>query len=123
MLKELRTILIVDDSVLILERLVHILKKSVPNGNIIPAGTYAEAIGILENSPIDLALLDIHLQEQNGIDLLRVVKKRYPHVPVIILTNQSSKKVEEVCMSIGASYFLDKSRDFARIPELVPMLI
>ncbi|MBS1566429.1 MAG: response regulator [Bacteroidetes bacterium] len=115
-----KTILVVDDSPIILDRLSVKLRKLESAGSIHTANTYAGALEVLDKEPqIDIAVFDIHLEDKNGIDLLRVTRERYPHITVIMLTNQANEQVELRCRNLGASWFLDKSKDFTSIPQII----
>jgi len=114
-----KTILIVDDSRLILDRLVVTLQKLKNTGPVHSTRTYAGALQLLESEPIDIAVFDIHLEDRSGIDLLRVTREHHPSVVVIMLTNQANEQVEMTCKKLGAAWFLDKSNDFANILEII----
>ncbi len=118
-----KTILIVDDSALILDRLASMLQKLDNAGSVFAAQTFTDALKLLGETAIDIALFDIHLQDKSGIDLLRITQERHPGTIVIIVTNQASEETELVCKKLGATHFLDKSKDFFRIPQLVAALL
>ncbi len=64
---------------------------------------------ILLNKQIpDLLLLDINLPGQGGIDVLKIVRKRWPELPVIMLTaiDRIQKVVE--CIKLGATDYIAK---------------
>ena len=113
-----KTILIVDDSLFILERLMKMLQKLGTANLILTASNYGDAQQILQQTKIDITILDIHLQARSGIDLLRMARELYPDTLVIMLTNQVSEQVAIECKKLGADYFLDKSKDFAKIPVI-----
>jgi len=51
------------------------------------ANNGAELIGKLEeNSNIDVILMDIQMPEMNGITATEIIKKKYPHIRILILT-------------------------------------
>ncbi len=111
-----------DDSLFILERLMKMLQKLGAANLILTASNYSDAQQILERTKIDIAILDIHLEARSGIDLLRMARELYPDTLVIMLTNQVSEQVAMECKKLGAAYFLDKSKDFARIPLICATL-
>jgi len=117
-----KTILLVDDSPLILDRLIIMLKKLECAGDIHSAQTFSDAVLLLGSVVIDIALFDIHLHDKSGIDLLRETQERHPAVVVIVLTNQADEQVEQTCRKLGARYFLDKSKDFAQVPHIISSL-
>jgi DNA-binding NarL/FixJ family response regulator len=114
-----KTILIVDDSLLIIERLTDALKDHETVKTILTATDYAEAVKILEEKITDIVLLDIQLPGKNGIDLLKFIVKQYPDMKVIMCSNLSSDYYIKLCKEIGAKYFVDKSKDFELIPGIL----
>lgn len=117
-----KKILIVDDSLLILSRLVTLVEKSPVVESIFTARTCQEAIDILRSVHIDMALFDIHLPDKSGIELLRLTKGLFPDLCIIMFTNQSDPQVERTCLELGAQYFLDKSKDFPQLARLIDNL-
>jgi DNA-binding NarL/FixJ family response regulator len=119
----MRSLFIVDDSPLIIERLLGMLEGLVPPEQIAYAGSYGEALSLIDPNPPDILLLDVHLPDKSGVELLRVVRKRYPAVVVIMISNQSDDSYRSVCAALGALRFLDKSTEFEQIPGLILSLL
>ena len=114
-----KTLLIVDDSLLIIERLSDSLKDHEAIKKILTAGSYIEAVEVLSNQKADIVLLDIQLDGKSGIDLLKFIVKEYPDINVIMCTNLASDYYVKLCKKIGAPYFVDKSKDFELIPGIL----
>ena len=72
-----------------------------------PAGSYAEAIKIIETEKPDLLLIDIQLRgKKDGIDLATKIKEEY-HLPFIFLTaNADGATVERAKKTSPASYLI-----------------
>ena len=113
------TILLVDDSPMILERISEILKDVSCIITVKKAAGFEEAVAILFQSPIDLAMLDINLHGKNGIQLLSFIKENYPFVKTIMLTNQSDNFYRNLCKRLGSDSFIDKSNEFDQITDNV----
>lgn len=103
-------ILIVDDHGLVREGLIAILGRSEL------AATYLEAWdvpsvrqGLSQHPDVDLVLLDIHLPDCNGMDLLRNIQSRHPALPVIMLSAEYDGNTVRQAIDCGASGFLPKS--------------
>ena len=116
------SLLIVDSSHLIIERLIGIISDVQNIGKIFSANTYADAVGILKQAKVDILLLDIQLSGKTGFDLLKLVSKEFPETKIIALSNQVSQYHEKLCRELGASFFIDKSKDFDLIPEIIATL-
>jgi response regulator RpfG family c-di-GMP phosphodiesterase len=66
-----------------------------------------EAIGFLNQPDISLILLDMHMPDINGIEILKEAKKKYKGVKVVVLTGFSNEYKEEA-EKIGCDAFLTK---------------
>lgn len=82
------SILIVEDDENVTEALNDILSSQ--NYRISVARNTAQTLDILENDSIDLLILDVHLEEENGYDLCRKVRQ-FSDIPIIFLTACSSE--------------------------------
>lgn len=118
MLKE-KTILVVDDYTLIVDRLTALLRELDGVRDVLAAYSYAECVDILVHSKPDIALLDIHLPDRSGIELLDFIKSYHPSIGVIMISNQSNPHYRALCLDKGADYFVDKSNDFELLPALI----
>lgn len=119
-------ILIVEDSVSIAGRLKSMLTDLQITENVEVVANLASARQVLSMSVPDVVILDIHLQGEEpgvtGMDLLKIVRSKNKNTTVMMFTNYSDKQYRERCMQLGADYFLDKSTDFDRVPEIIKML-
>lgn len=110
-------VFVVDDSVVIRERLKRLLAELQKVHVIGEAGDAQLALAaILETRP-DVVLLDIHILNGNGIDLLSRLKREPVAPAVIILTDYPEYR--QLCLDAGADYFFHKSAEFE---QLVPAL-
>lgn len=119
--KPLPVILIVDDSIVVLNRFMQMIKEEGITYTMIYANSYKEAIHQLNQQKPDLNFFDISLPDGNGIDLLRLAGKMHPEAKSIMITNHFNDYYKDLCISLGAISFLDKSKDFERIPEYISM--
>jgi DNA-binding response OmpR family regulator len=84
-----------------------------------------EALETVKNSPIDLAILDIKLQGDNGLEVLRDVMEQNRGLKVIINTAYSSYRNDFTSWSADA--YIVKSSDLeelkSKVRELVPLVV
>jgi two-component system, response regulator, stage 0 sporulation protein F len=86
---------------------------------VILAGTGKEVLSRLEDADRfpDLIVMDIRMPEMNGIDTLRVIKEKYPHLPVILCSAYSEFKQD---FTVWASDdYVVKSSDLTELKEAV----
>jgi DNA-binding NarL/FixJ family response regulator len=112
-------ILLVEDSLLIIERLIGMLGEVDNVKLIIHAASYRETIRMMNEVRADVVLLDLNLPDKSGIELLQVIKTTQPQMKMIVLTNHATESYREICTGMGADYFFDKSNDFDKIPHVI----
>ena len=112
-------VLLIDDSVMVGARILHLL-STVPSLELLgQAKTVNEGLYLCQKTNPDIVFLDINLPDGTGIKLLKELKVRQPHTWVIMLTNSSSEFYRTKCAELGAEYFLDKTKDFHRIRDVI----
>jgi len=120
--KQRKVILIVDDSILIVERLLDFIGSIENIDEIKHADTYEKAELLFRQCKPDIVLLDIQLPDASGINLLNKIKSYHREVIVMMFSNHASSYYKSVCMELGADYFFDKSKDFDLIPGIISSL-
>ena len=78
------------------------------------------AAGTLEQTALrsfDVVLLDLFLPDGNGLDLIPILRQRFPSLSVIVFTNHDDAMPE--CMASGASGFLSKDAGAEEIKEAI----
>jgi DNA-binding NarL/FixJ family response regulator len=113
-----KKVLVVDDSPLIVERLMTML-GDLKIHSLFCCGSVFEAKQFLRHLVPDIMVLDINLSDGSGIDLLEMAKAQSPETFVIMLTNQSGSYYRKLCSALGADRFLDKSADFELVPSII----
>ncbi len=103
------TLLIVDDEERFLTTTKALLQKRGITTFISTSGL--KAIEILGSKPIDVVILDIKMPGLDGVEVLRVIKKRYPLVEVIMLTGHASAESAVSGLNLGAFDYLMKPCD------------
>ncbi len=100
--------LIVEDSNFFRQLLKETLISRFPSMDILEAGSAEEAIKDIEASPPDLVFIDIKLPGENGLELTKKIKRKYPDIPVIILTSYDLPEYRDAASQYQANYFLSK---------------
>ncbi len=68
-----------------------------------------EALQIIDTDKPPVVVLDVLMPGMGGLDVLRQIKKSYPHIQVIILTGRGSTKEGIKGMRLGAFDYLMKT--------------
>jgi CheY-like chemotaxis protein len=112
-------VLLVDDNSIYIHRLLKLLEGEGIGNPIFVAGNYDEAISLIANEKPQIIFLDMNMPGKSGVEVLYHIKEAGWDCKVIMVTNHSNDSYRKFCMDSGANYFLDKSKDFSRIPSLI----
>lgn len=108
-LQEPKRLLLVDDE----RGYVNVLAKRMAKRNIqvTPAYSGAEAIQALRKQDFDAAVLDLKMEDMDGIEVLKIFQKMDPDMPVIMLTGHGSETAAREGIEFGAFDYLTKPCD------------
>ena len=110
-------LLLVDDE----EGYVKVLSKRMARRNmeVMTALSGAEGIQRLRKQDFDVAILDLKMEDMDGIEVLRVFKKMVPDMPVIMLTGHGTEKAAREGLEMGAFDYLMKPCDLEELVEKI----
>ena len=119
-------ILVVDDDQLILYALAKVLRED--GYEVVTAATATDAIEKLSYCPYDLCLLDIHLPDLNGLDLMRIIRDMCPKTKVVIMTASYLSPTElsennRKALQGGANRFISKPFNLCDIREVMQQVL
>ncbi len=103
------TVLVVEDHALVREGLLGAVKGLADKVTALGASDANEAIEVLEKTDVDLLLLDLMLPGTGGLKFLPVVRRRFPTVPVVVLSAKDDADTVAAVMRNGASGFVSKA--------------
>lgn len=105
-------LLVIDDHAMVREGLRLLLRKLGSNVVQYEAQDAESALLLMETEKeFDLVLLDIMLPGTNGLSLLGVLRKRFPAIPVVVLSALDDLDTVNRAMRLGASGYVTKSGD------------
>ena len=110
-------LLLVDDE----EGYVKVLSKRMARRNmeVMTALSGAEGIQRLRKQDFDVAILDLKMEDMDGIEVLRVFKKMVPDLPVIMLTGHGTEKAAREGLDMGAFDYLTKPCDLEELVKKI----
>ena len=109
-----KTVLIIDDENMMCEMLARYLKREGFQG--LTAANSKEGLSVLRRTKVDVVLLDIKLGDEDGFNLLQLIKKEHPKLPVVMLTGLGyDEKAIKEALDLGASGYLSKSADISEV--------
>jgi two-component system, NtrC family, response regulator AtoC len=106
MAAETRSVLIVDDDAQIRSLLADLLKEAGYKTQ--PAKTAAEATTQIAKQRPDLVMMDVQLPDQDGLDLLKSIKREHPELDVIVMTAFGGSSSAIRAMEVGAYDYVTK---------------
>jgi len=101
-------ILICDDHKIVREGLRQILGHLSGITLIAEAGNGNEALDLIKKDVYDILLLDISLPDKSGLEVLQVVKERWPKINVLMLSMLPQEQYAIRALKMGASGYLTK---------------
>jgi DNA-binding response OmpR family regulator len=102
-------LLLVDDEVGYLEVLSKRLRRR--GFDVTAARSGAEAIRALRDRDFDAAVVDLKMEDMDGIELLKILRQMLPDLKVIMLTGHGSERAARDGLSLGAFDYLMKPID------------
>ena len=112
-------VLIIDDCQLIREKVKELVSISPLTQIVGEAENVKDGIDQLNKLNPDVILLDIHLNKESGMDILIHAKKNKPKIWIVILSNSADLFYRRKFKEAGCDYFLDKSKEFLKISEII----
>ncbi len=112
-------VVIVDDHLMFAESLARLLGDE---GDIVVVGiasTGAQARALINEEPPDVALVDYHLPDVDGVSLARDVLGARPDLGVIILTGNDDDQLMLTAIQAGCSGFLTKDKAATQVADAV----
>ena len=109
-------ILVIDDQEQNIKLLTRILEKD-GYEQVRWTSNAAEALGIYKEFKPDLVLLDVHMREKDGFEVLQeiVAHNGNLHVPVLMITADDSAEVKHRALALGAKDFVGKPFDSGEV--------
>ena len=83
------------------------------------AATGAQGIQALRQGRFDVAVLDLKMEDMDGIEVLKIFKLMDPGMPVIMLTGHGSEKSASEGLQQGAYDYLTKPYEFSELLEKI----
>jgi DNA-binding NarL/FixJ family response regulator len=116
-------ILIVEDNIKLRRRIKRILVSKLPGLSVAEASDEKETFSEIEKKIPELVIVDIRLAGENGLNLIKKIKARYPLIPIAINTINDSIEYKTAAVRVGADYFLSKKsntiNDLASLAESI----
>jgi two-component system response regulator RegA len=104
-----RVVLVVDDDPTFREQLAKSVRRR--GHHVLTADGTARALGVANTVLLDAAIIDLHLGEESGLDVLRALLASTPRIRAVILTGQTSGEGAAEAKRCGAVALVSKPCD------------
>lgn len=102
------SVLLVDDHPTMREGLMRVIEREAEMTVCGEAESIQRALEVVETSKPDIAIVDISLAGQNGIELIKDIKVRHPHLPVLVHSMHDESVYAERSLRAGAKGYISK---------------
>ena len=103
------SLLLLDDDRPFLQRLGRAMESR--GFEVTLAESVADGMGVVRRSPPDYAVIDMRLEDGNGLDVVEVIQEKSPNTRVIVLTGYGNIATAVTAVKLGAIDYLAKPAD------------
>ena len=116
---------LVEDSPILTKLLVGLIEADSSALVVGQADNARAAIAEIRSLNPDLVVLDLHLREGNGVDVIRALRTADPasSATLVVLTNHSGLPYRKAAREAGADHFFDKSTEIPLMLSLIRSLL
>ncbi|ASA21704.1 response regulator [Paenibacillus donghaensis] len=112
-------ILIADDERVIREGIKRTIQQISPDHRVVVAASTEEAVRLMEEQQIQIVLTDILMPGMNGLEFMRISRRRYPYVKWVVISAHSEFAYAQEAVRLGARDYLLKPIGKSRLQELI----
>jgi CheY-like chemotaxis protein len=102
-------ILLLDDDEQMLELYQELLRQLPSKPEVHVSNSGARAIALLESEPFTLLITDLRMPKMDGLQVLAIVRRKYPHLRIIVLTGVLDEEYRSRAYALGVDMFWQKA--------------
>ncbi len=114
--------LLIDDHAMFRAGLRQVIKVAIPDLGIFEAGSLDEALGCPSDN-VTVVLLDNKLNGLSGIDGIARIKRKWPLVPILMLSSQFEPEIVRLALARGVDGFLSKAESVDTIVQTLQQVM
>lgn len=116
-------IMLIDDHQIMIDGIKSLMSREQHLEVVATANNGKEALTILENSNVDIILIDIEMPLLNGYDTTILISAKYPSIKVICLTTHDEPSIVRKMLNAGAKGYILKNTDEKTLLEAFDTVI
>lgn len=110
-------VIIADDHPLFRTALGHAVSKVWPDAEVVEASSAGAARNALDAGDVEALLLDLHMEDSNGLSVLMDLRQDFPALPIAIVSASEEPRVFAAASQLGAAAFIPKSSGLEEMRE------
>ena len=114
---------IVDDHAIVREGLAHVISGAPGMELVVSVGSQAELLAALSTTPIDVCLVDLSLPDANGLELISVLRDRWPEIKPLVFSAHGESVYGMPSLDAGAAGFVQKGTEGAQIRVAIEQVV
>jgi DNA-binding NtrC family response regulator len=113
-------VMLIDDEADFLESMRKVLQRR--NMEVVTAENGPDALSLLKDNLVDVAIVDIKMQGMDGLEVLKRIKRSFPSIEVILLTGHPSVETAMEGIKLGANEYMKKPPDIDELAGTIRKL-
>ena len=114
--------LLIDDHAMFRAGLRQVIKVALPDLDIFEAGSLDEAMAC-PSSNVTVVLLDNKLNGLSGIEGIALIRRKWPLVPILMLSSQFEPEIVRLALARGVDGFLSKAESVETIVQTLQQVM
>jgi CheY-like chemotaxis protein len=119
-------LLLLDDDEQMLELYKELLQQLPSQPEVTVSDSGARAIALLESEPFSLLITDLRMPKMDGLQVLTIVRRKYPQLRIIVLTGVVDEEYRSRAYALGVDLFWQKpgsEEEFALFKDCIESLL
>jgi DNA-binding NarL/FixJ family response regulator len=121
--KKTYRVVLIDDHPMVRERLSQLLRTQTDLETCGEAESLVSALQLIERQQPDVAIVDISLKNSSGLDLIKELSNRFPHVRVLVLSMYEENLYAERALRAGARGYITKQEATEKIIHAIHTIL
>jgi two-component system invasion response regulator UvrY len=119
----MRRVLLVEDHQVVRDGLKSILREQLMPTEFGEASAGVDGLRLARDREWDLALVDISLPDQSGLEVVRAMKQIHPGLPILVLSMHSEEQYARRAYAAGAAGYITKDSSRAELARAIAKVI
>jgi DNA-binding NarL/FixJ family response regulator len=115
----MKQVLIVENSILISDRIAEMLRESKSASIVNQTGTYKETIQLMKQVKPDVVIIDSDLSDGSFLQHIKYFNQQFSKLLIIVLCSDKKAFFQQDLKKEGVAFVIDKYLEFERLPDCI----